>query len=67
MTLTDYLAANGISYDAFGARLSVTGEAVRLWATGARYPSRKNMHAIVRETGGAVTPNDFLGPRADAA
>jgi len=66
MNLKQYLANEGLTCAAFGKRVAVSGEAVRLWAEGLRYPSRKNMEAIYRATNGTVTPNDFFAGQ-DAA
>lgn len=61
MLLQDWLSENGLSNGQFGGRISRTAEAVRRYASGERIPDRDAMTAIVRETGGAVVPNDFYG------
>ena len=59
MKLSDYLAQNDFATKTFAARLNVTDEAVRLWATGGAIPRKNVMADIVEATGGAVQPNDF--------
>lgn len=61
MLLQEWLSENGLSNGQFGGRISRTAEAVRRYASGERIPDREAMTAIVRETGGAVLPNDFYG------
>jgi len=64
MKLIDYIECSNLTFQAFGDRLGVSGEAVRLWATGGRTPRPMHMNAISRETDGRVTPNDFFGETA---
>lgn len=55
-----YLRCQGITNSEFGARIGKTGEAVRRYRSGDRWPDRETMQLIVSATDGAVTPNDFL-------
>lgn len=61
MLLQDWLAREGLTFGQFGGAISRSAEAVRRYANGERIPDRETMTAIVRETGGYVTPNDFYG------
>lgn len=61
MLLQDWLSQEDLSYAQFGNAVSRTAEAVRRYANGERIPDRETMAAIVRETSGQVTPNDFYG------
>ncbi len=45
--------------NALAARVGVTSEAVRLWATGQRMPRPKVMIALRKATSGQVTYSDF--------
>lgn len=44
----------------FASRIGVTPTMVTEYAEGRSWPRREIMEAIVRETGGEVTANDFL-------
>lgn len=46
----------------FAERIGVTPTMITAYCKedGAMWPSKEKMAAIVRETGGQVTPNDFL-------
>lgn len=46
--------------NAFAARLGVTPSMVTCYCEETSWPGREIMAAIWRETGGEVTPNDFL-------
>lgn len=48
----------------FAARIGVTPTMVTEYAEGRMWPRREVMQAIMRETGGQVTANDFLHPEA---
>lgn len=61
MLLQDWLAREGLTFGQFGGAIARSAEAVRRYANGERIPDRETMTAIVRETGGHVTPNDFYG------
>lgn len=60
MKLNDFLTANNIAPASFASRLGVTREALRLWTSGQRTPKQAFMMRIIKETNGAVMPNDFL-------
>lgn len=64
MKLSDYLAKNGVSQHEFAAAIGVTPKAVDHWVNGLRTPRKEQMLLIVRNTLGAVTPNDFFAPFA---
>ena len=65
-TLKEWLAAKDIPIPRFAGLIERTPEAVRRYVNGDRIPDRETMPAIVRETGGDVTPNDFFGVGAAA-
>ena len=61
MKLTDWLRQNGVSRAEFARRIGVSPGAVTLICRGdGAWLSRDTAERIVAETGGAVTPNDFL-------
>jgi len=61
MRLDAYLADNRIGYAEFARRVQAANAGVvRKWALGLTVPRTKSMKAILRETEGAVQPNDFL-------
>lgn len=59
MNLASYLEAKNLSPAEFGAKVGVGGEAIRCYIRGDRRPRDKVMRAIIAETDGAVTANDF--------
>lgn len=60
MRLSDYLAQKGLSDADFAAKIGIDRSNVsRLRRTG-QIPSPEVMRAIIKETGGRVTPNDFF-------
>ncbi len=59
MTLDDWLSNNKVSAEQFGRSLGVTGEAVRNWRSGKRFPETMHVEAIIKATNGAVTANDL--------
>lgn len=61
MLLQDWLTRETLTYGQFGGAIQRSAEAVRRYANGERIPDREAMTAIVRETSGYVTPNDFYG------
>lgn len=67
VALVDFMAREGLSFDEMGRRLGVSHEAVRKWVSGERTPRRRYMAAIVRLSGGTITPNDFLPRDSEAA
>lgn len=48
----------------FAAKIGVHPTMVTEYAEDRAWPGRERMEAIVRETGGQVTPNDFLSVEA---
>lgn len=49
-----------ISKAAFADRIGVTPQMVSAYCKDRMWPGRERMESIVRETGGAVTANDFI-------
>ncbi len=64
MKLVEFLAANKISQADFGARIGTTQAAVSRYCNGRIPEDKETMRAIVRETGGLVTANDFFAEEA---
>lgn len=61
MQLSSYLEAQKITYADFAAQIGAANAGVvHKYASGKRYPRKKFLQAIIRETDGAVTANDFL-------
>jgi len=60
MTLSDYLVDRKITHAAFAEKIGTSQVAVTRYANGARIPRPAVMSRIERETGGAVSPNDFV-------
>jgi post-segregation antitoxin (ccd killing protein) len=61
MTLSDYLRQTGATLQQLGAKIGVSHSTVQRWATGRATPrDQVTMEALVRATGGAVTPADFF-------
>ena len=60
MTLDRYLTDNNLSNAAFGVLIGVSGEAVRRYRNGTRWPDRETLLAIEKATRGRVTANDFV-------
>lgn len=48
--------------DEFAARIGVTPQMISAYCSDRMWPGRERMEAIVRETAGDVTPNDFISP-----
>lgn len=46
--------------DEFASRIGVTPQMISAYCADAIWPSKKRMESIVKETDGAVTPNDFV-------
>jgi DNA-binding transcriptional regulator YdaS (Cro superfamily) len=51
---------------AFAAAIGVTPSMVKQYCDDAMWPGRDRMEAILRETDGRVTPNDFIDMRQGA-
>ena len=61
MRLADWLRRNRVSRAEFARRLGVTpGAVTQICREEGAWLSRETAERIVAETGGAVTPNDFL-------
>ncbi len=65
-TLDEYLREEEITNGEFGSRIGKTGEAVRRYRTGERWPDPDTMAEILAASNGRVTPNDFLRSRRAA-
>ena len=59
MKLEQWLKSNNMSAAAFAKRIGVARCSVYRYVSGERVPSRTYMGAILKETGGKVTANDF--------
>lgn len=62
MRLGEYLDANKITAAEFARRIGAGRGTVGRWVAGKRRPEWPWLEAIARETGGAVSPDDFLSP-----
>ena len=60
MILAEWLKAKDIRRRDFAARIGVTPSAITDYCERGVWPKKETMQAIVRETNGDVTPNDFL-------
>jgi DNA-binding transcriptional regulator YiaG len=60
MKLRAWLDRENVTAEAFGQRVDSSAHTVHAWCQGTRRPSKSKMPLIVRETRGAVTPNDFF-------
>jgi DNA-binding transcriptional regulator YdaS (Cro superfamily) len=65
MKLADWLKKTGTRRFIFARRIGVQPSVISDYCNGRYAPRRKTAEAIVRETGGEVTANDFL--RIEAA
>ena len=61
MKLETYLNDRKITPVDFAKRIGVDSSTVTRWISGVRRPEWPKMELIIRETNGAVMPNDFLG------
>ncbi|MDJ1157739.1 3,4-dihydroxy-2-butanone-4-phosphate synthase [Chelatococcus sp. SYSU_G07232] len=65
MKLADWLARNRMTRVEFARRLGMSpGAVTQLCNSDGAWLSRETAELILRETGGAVTPNDFIGAAA---
>ncbi|MFG1245756.1 hypothetical protein [Xanthobacter flavus] len=64
MKLSEWIKANGESYESFGKRIGKTRQAVHRYCAEMRIPRPADMAAITAATDGAVTVNDFYGTPA---
>ena len=62
MKITEYLAAAGMKRKHFASLIGVSQGYVTMICKGKLWPSHDVMVRIMRETGGAVMPNDFIKP-----
>lgn len=46
--------------DKFATDIGVTPQMISAYCSGRNWPTKERMEAITRETGGAVTANDFI-------
>lgn len=60
MKLAAYLTANEVLDVVFAEKLGVTRQTLWRYKSGERRPEWDVLERIKRETGGQVTPNDFL-------
>ncbi|WP_245442946.1 helix-turn-helix domain-containing protein [Methylobacterium terrae] len=60
MKLADYLSDAQIGDSTFAGRIGVTRQTLWRYKSGERRPEWDVLERISRETGGQVTPNDFL-------
>lgn len=60
MTITEYLAREGLSHAEFARRLGVEQSTVSRWVSGERRPEWPQLKLLRAVTKGAVQPNDFL-------
>ena len=69
MQLLDYLKTNRISDEDFASRLGgqCTSHAVKKWKYRERSPSAKVIYKIKELTSGAVSLEDWVAPREEAA
>lgn len=66
MKLADWLKQTRTPQYKFAARLGVSAGIVSHWVNGTVWPEKHRIEAIVRETNGAVTPNDLLSDESRA-
>lgn len=65
-SLESYLQQSGLTQEAFGKTVGVSGVTVHRWVAGKSRPSWSMFAKIEAVTGGAVTVHDFL-PAKDVA
>ncbi len=66
MKLVDWLKQTKTRRYVFAERIGVTPSVVTDYCEGRIWPGKDKVEAIVRETAGAVTPNDLLSDEAKA-
>lgn len=64
MTLAEYMAAHGIRGAQAARELGVSRSTVHCWITEKRVPEPHHQRTIRVWSGGAVTPNDWIGEDA---
>ena len=60
MQLSAFLSDNKLTLQAFGSIVGVSGETVRRWADGSRFPHGDMLIRIAETTEGQVQANDFV-------
>lgn len=60
MTLKDWFSETGVTQREFAHRIGRSEATVSRLVNGVNRPDRATIRAIHKETGGAVTPNDFI-------
>ena len=60
MQLSDWLIEQKIKRKDFAARIGVSPQTITGWCKGTFWIRHDQAKAVLKETGGAVTPNDFL-------
>lgn len=60
MNLSEYIAASGLKRYEFAKLIGVSQGYVTMLCQRTVWPGHDLMVRIIRETGGAVTPNDFI-------
>lgn len=60
MKLAAYLREQGLTLEQFAQKIGRTAASVSRLQNGKQRPDWDTMEAIRRETGGLVTPNDFI-------
>jgi transcriptional regulator with XRE-family HTH domain len=66
MTLSDYMARNGLSDIDMAALLNTDRKTVWRWKRGRVFPSPKAIREIAAATGGQVAPADWFADVAQA-
>jgi len=66
MKLADWRVRQGLSQPDLAKKLNTTPKTISSWENGHTIPGREDMARIHRETGEAVSANDFYGLGADA-
>lgn len=61
MTLREHLRENSLTIAGFAELAGLPTETVRGWLYEGKVPRPSAMHLVMRVTGGAVTPNDWIG------
>lgn len=66
MKLVEWLKQTRTPQYVFARKLGVSAGIVSHWCNGTGWPEKHRIEAIVRETNGAVTPNDLLSDEGRA-
>lgn len=59
MKLKEHIEKRGLNFSTYAPLIGVTPQAVSRYASGDRIPEKDVMQAILEDSGGEVTPNDF--------